>query len=49
MARHAGIEITPDDWMQGYDLPLIVNMQPAGKYLSERFHRAGGIPAVLAE
>ena len=50
MARHAGIEITPDDWMKyGRDLPLIVNMQPAGKYLGERFHRAGGVPAVLAE
>jgi dihydroxyacid dehydratase/phosphogluconate dehydratase len=49
MARHAGIEITPADWMQGYDLPLIVNMQPAGKYLSERFHRAGGIPVVINE
>jgi xylonate dehydratase len=50
MARHAGIEITPDDWMKyGRDLPLIVNMQPAGKYLGERFHRAGGVPAVLSE
>ncbi|RYE03215.1 MAG: dihydroxy-acid dehydratase [Sphingomonadales bacterium] len=49
MAAHAGIEITPADWMQGYDLPLVVNMQPAGKYLSERFHRAGGIPAVISE
>ncbi len=49
MARHAGFDLTPDDWMAGYDLPLLVNMQPAGKYLSERFHRAGGIPAVLAE
>jgi xylonate dehydratase len=50
MARHAGIEITPDDWMKfGRDLPLIVNMQPAGKYLGERFHRAGGVPAVLTE
>jgi xylonate dehydratase len=50
MARHAGIEITPDDWMRyGRDLPLIVNMQPAGKYLGERFHRAGGVPAVLTE
>ncbi|MBV9883699.1 MAG: dihydroxy-acid dehydratase family protein [Sphingomonadaceae bacterium] len=48
MARHAGFEITPEDWMTGYDLPLIVNMQPAGQYLSERFHRAGGVPAVLA-
>jgi dihydroxy-acid dehydratase len=50
MARHAGVEITPDDWMEyGRDLPLIVNMQPAGKYLGERFHRAGGVPAVLSE
>jgi dihydroxy-acid dehydratase len=50
MARHAGVEITPDDWTKyGRDLPLIVNMQPAGKYLGERFHRAGGVPAVLSE
>src|SRR6476620_7449695 len=50
MARHAGIEITHDDWLKyGRDLPLIVNMQPAGKYLGERFHRAGGVPAVLCE
>src|SRR6185295_1343683 len=49
MARHAGVTITPDDWMGAYDLPLLVNMQPAGKYLGERFHRAGGVPAVLFE
>ncbi len=49
MARHAGVEIGPEDWMLGYDLPLLVNMQPAGKYLGERFHRAGGVPAVVSE
>jgi len=50
MARHAGIELTPDDWMKyGRNIPLLVNMQPAGKYLGERFHRAGGVPAVLCE
>ncbi|RYE02833.1 MAG: dihydroxy-acid dehydratase [Sphingomonadales bacterium] len=49
MARHAGIEITPADWMDAHGLPLIVNVQPAGKYLGERFHRAGGVPAVLVE
>lgn len=49
MARHAGVEITAKDWMAAYDLPLLVNMQPAGEYLSERFHRAGGIPVVLKE
>jgi dihydroxy-acid dehydratase len=50
MARHAGLEITAADWMEhGYDIPLLVNMQPAGTFLSERFHRAGGVPAVLWE
>jgi dihydroxyacid dehydratase/phosphogluconate dehydratase len=50
MARHAGVEIGHEDWMEhGYDLPLLVNMQPAGKFLSERFHRAGGVPAVMWE
>jgi len=50
MARHAGVEISPGDWMEhGYDVPLLVNMQPAGKFLSERFHRAGGVPAVMWE
>jgi dihydroxy-acid dehydratase len=50
MARHAGVELTPDDWTtHGYDLPLLLNMQPAGKYLSERYHRAGGVPALLWE
>jgi dihydroxy-acid dehydratase len=49
MARHAGIEITPADWTAAYDIPLLLNMQPAGKYLGERFHRAGGVPAILCE
>jgi dihydroxy-acid dehydratase len=49
MARHAGVELEPSDWEHGYDVPLLVNMQPAGKYLGERFHRAGGVPAVLHE
>jgi dihydroxy-acid dehydratase len=50
MARHAGVEITPADWMEyGYDVPLLLNMQPAGKYLGERFHRAGGVPAIMWE
>ena len=35
--------------MGGRDIPLLVNMQPAGKYLGERFHRAGGVPAVMCE
>jgi len=50
MARHAGVEVTPEDWMEyGYDVPLLLNMQPAGKYLGERFHRAGGVPAIMWE
>src|SRR4029078_8336611 len=39
MARHSGVEISAKDWTDhGYDVPLLVNMQPAGKFLSERFH-----------
>jgi len=50
MARHAGVEICTQDWHDiGYDLPLLVNLQPAGVYLGESFHRAGGVPAVMAE
>jgi dihydroxy-acid dehydratase len=50
VARHAGVEMTIDDWQeQGYELPLLVNMQPAGKYLGESFERAGGVPAVMGE
>jgi dihydroxy-acid dehydratase len=49
MARHAGVEIEPADWAHGYEVPMLVNMQPAGEYLGERFHRAGGVPAMLNE
>jgi dihydroxy-acid dehydratase len=49
MAHHAGVEITPADWNAAHDIPLLVNMQPSGKYLGERFHQAGGVPAVLCE
>ena len=49
MARHAEIDLSTTDWSAAYDIPLLVNMQPAGKYLGERFHRAGGVPAVLCE
>lgn len=49
MARHAGVELGVDDWRASYDVPLLVNMQPAGAYLGERFHRAGGVPAVMWE
>lgn len=50
MARHAGVELHPEDWQtHGYDVPLLANVQPAGEYLGERFHRAGGVPAVMWE
>lgn len=50
IARHIGVELDNDDWEKlGYDIPLLVNMQPAGEYLGEEYHRAGGVPAVVAE
>ena len=50
MARHAGVDIGAADWRDDcFDLPLLANVQPAGEYLSERFHRAGGVPAVMWE
>ncbi len=50
IARHAGVELNNDDWERiGYDIPLLVNLQPAGEYLGEEYHRAGGVPAVVAE
>jgi dihydroxy-acid dehydratase len=50
IARHIGVDLTNDDWEKfGYDIPLLVNMQPAGEYLGEEYYRAGGVPAVIAE
>jgi dihydroxy-acid dehydratase len=50
IARHVGVELDNDDWERlGYDVPLLVNMQPAGEYLGEEYYRAGGVPAVVAE
>ncbi len=50
LARHAGIELCLDDWQTyGYEVPLLVNLQPAGEYLGEDFYRAGGVPAVVAQ
>jgi dihydroxy-acid dehydratase len=50
IARHIGVKLTVDDWEKyGHDVPLLVNMQPAGKYLGEEYFRAGGLPAVMNE
>ena len=50
IARHVGVELAIGDWETvGYDVPLLVNMQPAGQYLGEEYYRAGGLPAVMHE
>ena len=50
IARHAGVPLDIFEWETiGHKVPLLVNMQPAGKYLGEEFHRAGGVPAVVAQ
>jgi len=50
IARHIGVKLTIQDWEKhGYDVPLLVNMQPAGFYLGEEYFRAGGLPAVMNE
>jgi dihydroxy-acid dehydratase len=49
-ARHLGINLDNDDWQSiGHKVPLLVNLQPAGEYLGEDYHRAGGVPAVMGE
>ncbi|CAN5335468.1 IlvD/Edd family dehydratase [soil metagenome] len=50
IARHIGVKLDVADWEKhGYDIPLLVNLQPAGEYLGEDYHHAGGVPAVVAE
>ncbi len=50
IAQHAGIKLDLGDWQQlGQQVPQLVNMQPVGQYLSEDFHNAGGLPAVLKQ
>ena len=50
IARHMGVDLTMEDWQTvGQDIPLLVNCLPTGRYLGEGFHRAGGVPAVMAE
>ena len=50
IARHLGVALDNDDWQAvGHHVPLLVNLQPAGDYLGEDYHRAGGVPAVVAE
>jgi dihydroxy-acid dehydratase len=50
IARHIGVELTLKDWETvGHHIHLLLNVQPAGEYLSEAYHRAGGVPAVIGE
>ncbi|MEP6534989.1 MAG: IlvD/Edd family dehydratase [Bryobacteraceae bacterium] len=50
IARHMGVELDVDDWENiGHPIPLLVNLQPAGEFLGEGYHRAGGVPAVIGE
>ena len=50
VARHLGVPLDNDDWQRlGHKVPLLVNLQPAGEYLGEDYHRAGGVPAVIGE
>ena len=50
LARHIGVDLSIEDWQTvGHKIPLLVNLQPAGAYLGEEYHRAGGVPAIVAE
>src|SRR5258707_1071415 len=50
LTRHVGVPLAVEDWETiGHAIPLLVNVQPAGEFLGEAFHRAGGVPAVIAE
>src|SRR6267142_1549945 len=50
IARHIGVALDNSDWEKvGYAIPLLVNLQPAGEYLGEDYHHAGGVPAVASE
>lgn len=50
IARHLDVPLNNDDWQNiGHEIPLLVNLQPAGEYLGEDYHRAGGVPAVVSE
>jgi dihydroxy-acid dehydratase len=50
IARHLDVPLNNDDWQKvGHHVPLLVNLQPAGEYLGEDYHHAGGVPAVVAE
>lgn len=50
LARHIGVDLKIEEWQQyGEEVPLLVNLMPAGEYLGEDYHHAGGVPAVVGQ
>jgi len=50
IAGRIGVDLSLDDFdTLGHDMPMIVNLQPSGRYLMEDFYYAGGLPAVVRE
>ena len=50
IANHLGVELDNDDWEKlGYEIPLLLDLQPAGRFLGEDYHHAGGLPSVIYE
>ncbi|MBM3754209.1 MAG: dihydroxy-acid dehydratase family protein [Acidobacteria bacterium] len=50
VARHIGVELKVKEWETlGHHIPLLANVQPAGEYLAESYHLAGGVPAIIGE
>ncbi|MEM9965455.1 MAG: IlvD/Edd family dehydratase [Asticcacaulis sp.] len=50
LARHIGVELSVEEWQEyGEEIPLLVNLMPAGEYLGEDYHHAGGVPAVVGQ
>ena len=50
IAAHLGIKLDNDDWERiGHAIPLLLDLQPAGRFLGEDYHRAGGVPSIVAE
>jgi dihydroxy-acid dehydratase len=50
IARHLAVDLKIEDWQEwGEEIPLLVNLQPAGEYLGEDYYHAGGVPAVFGQ
>jgi dihydroxy-acid dehydratase len=50
LARHIGVDLQVEEWQEyGEEVPLLVNLMPAGEYLGEDYHHAGGVPAVVKQ